>query len=155
MPSPVTPKSYNATVQEIQVSVDKECQNSLKAASLKVKKVLKATDHNYSDLNVMEDIFPVFVSVDSTWQKRYRFSSLLGVVFVIFMDIGEVLDYEVKSNICFQCCSRHLWPRDSNIYLDWYANHKELCTVNHVLSAEAMEKDAAVEIFKRSIHKLG
>ena len=155
LPSPVSSKAYNATVKEIQMSVDKECQKSLESASLKLKKLMKASDPNCSGLNVKEDIFPVTVSVDGTWQKRYGFSSLLGVLFVISMDTGEVLDYEVKSKVCFQCRSRNLWPRDSKKYLDCYKSHKPFCSIDHTQSAEAMEKEAAVDIFRRSIPKLG
>ena len=68
------------------------------------------------------------------------FSSLLGVFFVISMDTGEVLDYEEKSKVCFQCRSRNLWPRDSTKYLDLYKSHEPFCSINHTQSAEAMEK---------------
>ena len=46
--------------------------------------------------------FNVSVSVDGTWQKRYEFNLLLGVVFVISVELGEVLDYGVKSKFCFE-----------------------------------------------------
>ena len=32
--------------------------------------------------------------------KRYGFNSLLGVVFIIFLDTGEFLDYEIKCKDC-------------------------------------------------------
>ena len=155
LPPPLTPKAYNAVVKEIQSSVEKECEKCLKAASTKLKEFTKATDTNCVDLDIKDDIFPVAVSVDGTWQKRYGFSSLLGVIFVISMDTGEVLDYEVKSKVCFECRSRSLWPRDSDKYLHWYETHKDSCSINHRLSAEAMEKEAAVDIFKRSVTKQG
>ena len=155
LPPPLTPKAYNAVVKEIQSSVEKECEKSLKAASLKLKEFMKATDPKCADLDFEDDIFPVAVSVDGTWQKRYGFSSLLGVIFVISMDRGEVLDYEVKSKVCFKCRSRSSWPRDSDKFLHWYEAHKQSCNINHILSAEAMEKEAAVDIFTRSVMKQG
>ena len=36
----------------------------------------------------------VSVTVDGTWQKR-GYSSKIGVVFVISVEMGEILDYEV------------------------------------------------------------
>lgn len=38
----------------------------------------------------------VAVTIDETWQKRGH-SSKIGVIFVIPVDIGEILDYCVKS----------------------------------------------------------
>ena len=43
------------------------------------------------------------MSVDGTWQKRYGYNSLLGATFIISVDNGCVLDYKVKSKICFMC----------------------------------------------------
>ena len=44
----------------------------------------------------VEKAVPVGVAVDGTLQKRYGFNSLQRVVFIIFIAIGEVLDYEIK-----------------------------------------------------------
>ena len=44
----------------------------------------------------------VAVTVDNTWQKRGH-SSKIGVVFVISVLNGEILDYEVKSLFCHEC----------------------------------------------------
>ncbi len=41
-----------------------------------------------------EMIANVSVTVDGTWQKR-GYSSKIGVVFVISVEMGEILDYEV------------------------------------------------------------
>ena len=48
-------------------------------------------------------ITKVGVTVDGTWQKRH--SSKMGVVFVISIDTGEVLDYDVHSLFCHECTS--------------------------------------------------
>lgn len=45
------------------------------------------------------DIFDVVVSFDGIWVKR-GFILLIGVVFVILVDIGEVLDYYVLFKLC-------------------------------------------------------
>ena len=49
-------------------------------------------------------IAKVGVTVDGTRQKR-RHSSKMGVVFVISIDTGEVLDYDVRSLFCHECTS--------------------------------------------------
>ena len=40
------------------------------------------------------------MSVDGSWQKRYGHNSLNGLVYVISIDTGKVLDYAVKTKVC-------------------------------------------------------
>ena len=49
-------------------------------------------------------IAKVGVTVDGTWQKTGH-SSKMCVVFVISIDTGEVLDYNVRSLFCHECTS--------------------------------------------------
>ena len=44
----------------------------------------------------------VAVTLGGTWQKRGH-SSQIGVIFVISVDTGEILDYCVKSLFCHAC----------------------------------------------------
>ena len=153
LPSPVTSRAYNESLKEIE-SITKEVGDlSLQMAAKNLKKFVVETDHNFANADIEKDEFSVAVSVDGTWQKRYGYSSLHGVIFVIAMDTGEVLDYEVKSKVCFECRHRSLWDRNSERYKNWFAIHKASCSINHSLSSEAMEKEAAVTIFKRSLSK--
>ena len=41
------------------------------------------------------------VTIDGTWQKRGH-SSKMGVIFVISVATGEILDYKVKSLFCHE-----------------------------------------------------
>ena len=75
---------------------------------------------------------PVDVTVDGTWQKRFGFNSLLGVVFIISVDTGEVLDYEIKCKHCFESRSRSKWDKNSEKYQTWYNQHESECSVNHL-----------------------
>ena len=102
----------------------------------------------YDSLNV-NDL--MFVSVDGTWQKRYRFNSLLGVAFIISVEPGEVLHYEVKSKFCFGCKEGGHRDKNSDRYISWYLSHESICSINHTSSSESMEKAAAVKMFGRSI----
>ena len=92
----------------------------------------------------------VSVSVDETWQKRGH-SSKLGVVFVISVETGEILNYEVKSLFCHECKEHTSWDVESEKYKKWKESHD--CQINHKGSSEKMEAVAAVEIFSRSIEK--
>ena len=51
-------------------------------------------------------------SLDGTWQKRYGFNSLHGVIFLMSVLIDEVTDYVVRSEVCFECQSRKSWDQD-------------------------------------------
>ena len=51
----------------------------------------------------MKNPIPVTVRIDWPWQKQYGFNSLLGVTFIISVDTGEVLDFEVKCKHYFEC----------------------------------------------------
>ena len=51
------------------------------------------------------------VTTDGIWQARYGFNLLLGVVFIISVDTGEVLDSEVKCKHFFECRVRCKWDK--------------------------------------------
>ena len=91
----------------------------------------------------------VAVTVDGTWQKRGH-SSKIGVVFVISVDTGEILDYEIKSLFCYEC-KAHAQDQENDEHKEWLKKHELNCSVNHKGSSEEMEAVAAVDIFSRSI----
>ena len=49
-----------------------------------------------------DETLQAVVSFDGTWAKR-GFTSLTGVVFVMSVDTGEILDYHVMSKSCKKC----------------------------------------------------
>ena len=51
----------------------------------------------------VKNSIPIAVTIDGTWQKQYGFTSLLGIVFIISFNTGEVLVFEVKCKHCFEC----------------------------------------------------
>ena len=88
------------------------------------------------------------VTVDGTWQKRGH-SFKIGVVFVISVDTGEILDYSTKSLICHEHKDRNAMNKESDEYETWKDAH--ICQRNHHGSSEEMEAAATIEIFSRSI----
>ena len=94
-----------------------------------------------------DQILNVAVSVDGSWQKRHGFNSLLGMVFLISVETGQVLDYAVKSLFCHTC------KKNPNATQAWKNNHAKTCMVNHSGSSGAMEKQGAIEMFTRSVEK--
>ena len=75
------------------------------------------------------------------------------MVSVMAVETEEVLDYEVKSTVCFQCKARTKWDKDYEKFKNWFDEHKDTFLVNHTLSSASMEKDAAISIFKHSAEK--
>lgn len=131
-----------------------EAEASMKEAS----KFLQAMQGNAGTENCSVDVdqaVGVSVTVDGTWQKRYGYNSLLGVVFIMSVDTGEVLDYQTKSKICFECKARTMWDQTSQRYVDWFTTHKDSCVINHTGSSESMEKQATIELFSRSVDMRG
>ena len=61
----------------------------------------------------------VAVTINGTWQKRYGFSTSLGVAFIISVDTGEVLDFEVKFKHWFECRVHSKWDKNSDKYKIW------------------------------------
>ena len=57
------------------------------------------------------DVVDAAVSFDGTWAKR-GFTSLTGVVFVVSMNTGEVLDYHVLSKACQKCSLKKVSVRE-------------------------------------------
>ena len=72
------------------------------------------------------------------------------MVFVISVDTGEILDYEIKSLFCHEC-KAHAQDQESDEHKEWLNKHEPNCSVNHKGSSEEMEAVAAVDIFSRSI----
>ncbi|XP_066583306.1 LOW QUALITY PROTEIN: uncharacterized protein [Prorops nasuta] len=99
----------------------------------------------------LENTTELTVSGDGTWQKR-GYTSLYGVFSLIGHYSGKVVDIIVKSGYCKQCefCKSKL---DTQMYEEWYDEHKISCLANHEGSAGKMEVDGIVEMFKQSQEK--
>ena len=124
----------------------------MKNAARNVKTYLINTDPGCSSMSV-DDIFNVSVTVDGTWQQKYGFSSLFGVVFILLVDTGEMIDYQIKSKYCFECKARKHWDKNSGGYQKWYDSHQPDCHINHTKSSGLMEVDSALDIFTCSIKR--
>ena len=63
------------------------------------------------------------VNLDRPWAKR-GFTSLTGVVFVISVDTGEVLDYHVLSKACQKCAHKKSQNEgDDDTFEEWRREH--------------------------------
>lgn len=103
----------------------------------------RSVEENQGPLDIM-------VSFDGTWHKR-GFTSNYGVGVVIDVMTGLVLDYEVLSKYCQACCMKDV-ERMTDFEKDqWQREHG--CSQNFSGSSKAMEKEAAVRMWSRSIEK--
>lgn len=94
------------------------------------------------------------VSVDGTWMKR-GFTSLVGVVTVISVKNGKILDTEVMSKQCMSCRKHMFDDKESPAYLKWKAEHSSMCCRNYTGSSPNMEPVGASRIFLRSKESRG
>lgn len=67
---------------------------------------------------------------------------------------GKIIDIVIKSAYCKLC---ETWKKKLNTeeYNEWYEEHKNTCTANYSGSSGKMEVDSVVEMFQRSLEKLG
>jgi hypothetical protein len=78
-------------VDTILVVVEAEAHEEMQLAGQRVQDFISKENREQANDDTVVDIA---VSFDKTWAKR-RFTFLIGVVFVIALDTGEVLDYHV------------------------------------------------------------
>ena len=71
----------------------------------------------------------------------------MELVFVISVDTGEVLDYDVESKLCMECTRRKkMYGEESDEYKAWFEGHKDKCTRSHTGSSGSMECSIAKKI---------
>ena len=85
-------------LESILAVLEVECEEGIKKVDQKIRE--KVLEENQEIDKGQPVDFPV--SFDGTWAKR-SFTSLNGVVFVISVDTGEVLDYHLLSKSCQMC----------------------------------------------------
>ena len=121
--------------------IEKDTLEEMKSAGLGLRKVFEKDDQNVTD----ETVLDIAVSFDGTWGKRGH-TSLFGIVFVIFVDTGEVLDYHVLLKFCKSCS---VWEAKKNDdpfkYAEWKISHASDCTMNFEGSSPAMEVEGALK----------
>lgn len=115
LPPPVTKKAYNDHLIQIEKAVVTNAESLMQEAAKRL--VQNVTAERPSGVKVIDDqsVANVAVTVDGTWQKRGH-SSKIGVVFVISVNTGEILDYSVKSFVCHECKARNCLDKETDEY---------------------------------------
>ena len=140
LPSPMTKKNYNASVNVITKAVTEVAKKTMHDAAKEIVSSTASAD--------------IGVSTDGTWQQR-GYSSYNGVVATLSMlTTGNVLDVESMSRICKQCkLHEPLKTIDPEKFKEWYESHH--CKLNSTGSAGNMEVASAQRIFSRSVEQYG
>eukprot|EP00112_Aurelia_sp_Birch-Aquarium-sp1_P021080 Seg5580.2 transcript_id=Seg5580.2/GoldUCD/mRNA.D3Y31 product="hypothetical protein" protein_id=Seg5580.2/GoldUCD/D3Y31 len=153
LPSPVTKKSYNNHIKAIQKVVVEQAEQKMNAAASRLKEIIETEEpENITRDKAGNTIASVAVTVDGTWQKRGH-TSKIGVVFILSVRTGEVLDYKVLSHVCHACIAPKHLEKDSDEYKTWFDEHKSHCQINHTGSSGNMETRGAIDLFSDSIDK--
>ena len=144
MPAPMDKKSYKRTVSAIQEATKYVADVSMSKAAEEVKALYDPDDNG---------AYSIAVSGDGTWRKR-GYTSSRGVVSVLALTSGKVLDKEVMSKECFACMHNQRMKSEEE-FTEWWEDHKNECHANFQGSSGAMDSEGCVRIFKRSVEKHG
>ena len=150
IPPPLSKRAFASHVQALKTALLELTATKLQEAVSELKSFLTNINPELEGQSVVD----VTVSTDGTWMKR-GFTSLFGCVFVISVDTGKVLDFEVLSRYCKSC---EIWSKrdpESEEYLQWKAQHDEQCAANFSKSSKAMEAKGAVVLWNRSVSQNG
>nr|ACD54803.1 unknown [Adineta vaga] len=115
------------------------------------------SSHNVKS-NSTDELIDLVVSMDGMIlvyhleSKSRGFVSKYGIVFVIEMDTGLALDFEVLSVRC-ERCEKNKREKTAHEFRSWYAKHKSSCEKNWDGTAKAMEVEGAKRLFQRSLIK--
>ena len=152
LPEPVSKKPFNNMCKQLAATVlDKALSSMSRAADRLFKLIEKETEDQIVTLPDGKKVASVAVSVDGTWQKRGH-TSRIGVVFILSIDTGEVLDFVLKSLICHECNFGRSKFKGEQL-MKWLETHKPNCTINHKGSSDSMETQGAIEMFLCSVER--
>eukprot|EP00117_Sycon_ciliatum_P047960 scpid50775/ scgid34206/ len=142
MPSPVNTHAYTRHQEALVIA----------AATVAHKSMVNAAD----EVKVLNGCDTVAVTCDGTRMRR-GYTSLYGVFACISWRTGRVLDIHVSSKYCQECVVWNDRKESGRIsaadFTAWKGTHT--CGVNTARSAPAMESEAAVIIWSRSVADRG
>ena len=139
--------AYYKQVDNILEALEDEAEEQMKKAGERLRQHILNENPSKSKDETLE----AAVSFDGTWAKR-GFTSLTGVVFVISVDTGEILDYHVISKTCKKCEMKKVKCDNDDEFQEWLLEHHD-CDINFAGSSPAMESEGAVVMWKRSVER--
>ena len=153
LPQPLSKAAYNKQLSRLEEASNTVCERIMNEAANRLMHITEG--ENKDMIEITDDghkVAKVAVTVDGTWQKR-GYSSKSGIVFVVSVRTGEVLDFEVLSLVCHQCRAHENLDPLSDEYKQWKGKHQYVCPINHKGSSGEMETKGAIRVFLRSIEQ--
>ena len=95
LPPPVSKRAYNEHLKQILKASEENAKEFMQEAAKQLIDLVETKSPACIEIVDDERVANVAVTIDGTWQKRGH-SSKIGVVFVISVLTGLILDYEVK-----------------------------------------------------------
>ena len=142
MPKPMTANNYEKISNKSKEAVKNIAEKTMYDAATEIKFKLAAND---------DTIVDTAISCDGTWQRR-GYSSLNGIVTIISMENGKILDVEPMTRICKACkLKENIKSSSPDEYAIWKAQH--VYSADYHGSAPNMEPVGAKRMFDRSIQK--
>lgn len=143
--SPVNKVLWSAHTKAIKDTTRSILEQELASAALEVKRLklangdIAGVDDNATDEQLREVVAEAGVSIDGSWRCR-GWSAQDGIVAVISIDTGKILDVVHLSNQCNACSQKERQREDGTLskmeFLRWYIGHKSSCYLNHDGSAQ-------------------
>lgn len=147
----ISKTAYYQQMGNVLKAVEAEAEKEMHKVANRLRQKLRDNGQDVGD----DDIIDVAVSFDGTWAKR-GFTSQSGIVFVISVDTGEVLDTYVLNKHCQKCSIKKAQcGDDAGAFEEWRVEHMAAgeCDINFTGSSPAMEAEGAVTLWRRSIAK--
>ena len=138
----MTKTTYRKHLENIMGVLEEEAKEEMQQAGQRLRRKISG-----ENLKSTDDLLDVAVSFDGTWAKR-GFTSLTGVVFVISIDTGGVLDYHVLSKTCQKCSLKKSKVTEEE-FEEWLLEHE--CDINFLGSSPAIQTEGANVLWERSI----
>lgn len=146
LPRPVSNVSWTAHTKAIELAANELLERELQNAVLQVKRYklengdLDAkVDSSIADEQLKDIFVDAGVSIDGSWNSR-GWSARDGMVAVVSIDTGKVLDVVFLSNSCAACEQKKREQREGKIskrdFLGWFIGHEENCYLNHEGSSQ-------------------
>ena len=141
LPKPVTKNNYDKIIKRIHKATKDIAEKTMKEACHKIR----------GDAGP-EEIINTPVSGDGTWQRRGH-SSLNGVMTVISIDTGKILDVEAMCRSYKSCkLNQKLEKEDPEAFEEWKSNHT--CRINYMGSVNNMEPEGSKRIGNGPLKKI-
>ena len=139
LPPPVSKKSWHGHTTAISERTNSLLTKNFKEESLAAKQYMQNTGMLNADVDLVEEIVEIAISVDGSWGKR-GWSSRNGITDICFEETGKVLGVIHKTSYCKECSTMDEKKKSGAIdlfnYMEWYVKHETSCLKNHEGSAQ-------------------